>query len=392
MYNLLASAFNHPNDAQPYRSLFNERSLQALSSHANIDVISPRPFAPPIGPYAEYGTLPRVESWGAYEIHRPRFWYLVPKRLFYGLSGRSFANRIPPYIEDHFEVPDVVHACHIYLDGYGLLPYVRKHDIPLFLFAHGSIINTFEHQPESVRSKVIETLDEATGIFAVSDALASKTRTLTDPEKISTVALGADPSNFPIERSSEIRKEMNIAEDSTVVLFVGQFIERKGIPELLEVVPSFEYPTVEFVFVGHGGDLRGEVNRVVSETDRPQDRIKWQLSTEELRQIFSIADLLVLPSYNEGRPTVIYEAMASETAVLASHVGGIPEQVADGETGLLVPPGDIEALEAAIRELTTDRDRLDAMGDRGRERLIEKGWTWNEHARRVRDRHLEELS
>jgi glycosyltransferase involved in cell wall biosynthesis len=66
---------------------------------------------------------------------------------------------------------------------------------------------------------------------------------------------------------------------------------------------------------------------------------------------------------------VVYEAMASETAVLASSVGGIPEQVADGETGVLVPPRD----RAALESLLTDPDRLVRMGEHGLARLVERG-------------------
>jgi glycosyltransferase involved in cell wall biosynthesis len=81
--------------------------------------------------------------------------------------------------------------------------------------------------------------------------------------------------------------------------------------------------------------------------------------------------------------------MASETAVLATDVGGVPEQVVDGETGRLVPPGDVEALGDALAALTGDPDRLRAMGEAGRARLEARNWTWEGHARRVRELHRE---
>jgi glycosyltransferase involved in cell wall biosynthesis len=79
--------------------------------------------------------------------------------------------------------------------------------------------------------------------------------------------------------------------------------------------------------------------------------------------------------------------MASETAVLASDVGGMSEQVVDGETGVLLPPGDVNALRGALSSLVNDRDRLRKMGRRGCERLRQEGWTWSEHARQVRELH-----
>lgn len=392
MYHVLASAVNHPDSAHPYRGLFNQRSLQAITGVANLEVVSPRPFAPPVGPHSAYASLPDIEPWGTYDVHRPKFLYMLPKRLFYGLSGHSFQSRIPTYVEDTFGVPDVVHACHIYIDGYGLLPYAQTHDVPLFVVAHGTIINTLDDQPTSVRSKVLETLNGADGVLAVSDALASKVKTLTDPEKVSTVPLGADPSNFPVERAGSIRGELSIDTDATVVLFVGRFSGVKGIPELLEAVPAIKDQNVEFLFVGHGGDLGDSIKKTLGRFGRSSRHVHWQLPPLAVRRLFAIADLLVLPSHREGRPTVIYEAMASQTAVLATNVGGIPEQVVDGETGFLVPPADVGALASALRELVEDPDRLDVMGDRGLERLLKKGWTWREHARRVRDHHKEVLS
>lgn len=387
MYHVLASAVNHPSAAFPYRGLFNYRSLRSLAdAGVDLDVVSPRPKAPPIGPHSEYARLPIREQWGPYEIHRPEFFYLLPKRLFYGLSGRSFASRLTVYADDTFEVPDVAHAGHIYLDGYGLLPYVRKHDIPLFVVGHGSILNTFTSQPRSVRRKVEETLEEATGVLCVSDALATKAGTLTDPAKVSTVPLGADPSNFPVERKAAIREELGLADDSAVVLFVGRFSAAKGVPEILDVVPAFPTPEVEFVFVGHSGDLRPAIRETLRQSGRPE-RVYWKLSPVTVRRLFAVADVLVLPSRSEGRPTVVYEAMASETAVLASTVGGIPEQVVDGETGLLVPPEDSDALREALQSMVADRSRLAAMGKRGHARLLEQGWTWSEHARRIREHH-----
>jgi glycosyltransferase involved in cell wall biosynthesis len=362
-----------------------------LSSIADTDVslgaVSPRPFAPPVGPYSEYRDLPTVEEWGSYTTHHPRFWYLLPKRLFYGHAGRSFAKRVPDYVERTFDVPDVVHACHIYLDGYGMLPYCRDHDLPLFVVAHGAILNGFEDLPADVRRQVQETLDEATGVLCVSDALAEKARERTTPEKVSTVPIGASPSNFPVQQEAVFRTEHGIDAETTVVLFVGQFIERKGVNEIVELLPRLDLSDTEFVFIGHGGDMQEELHRAVSESPYSNRFVFTGVSTETLREWFVVADLLFLPSHAEGRPTVIYEAMASETAVLASDVGGVSEQVADGETGRLVPTKDVDALHEALNELTTDRDRLTTMGRDGRTRLEQNDWTWRAHANRVRELH-----
>jgi hypothetical protein len=391
-YAALVSAVNHPDSVHPNRGLFNNRIVHALDdAGTEIDVVSPRPFAPPIGPYSEYAALPDVEKWGPYDVHHPRFWYLLPKRLFYGLAGDSFARRIPAYIERTFDTPDVVHACHIYLDGYGMLPYVRKHDVPLFVVAHGTILNTLPDLPPGVRGKVEETLEAATGILCVSEALAETARGLVSPSKVRTVPIGADPENFPVERASAIRRELGISEDTTVVLFVGRYSETKGVGDIIDLLPSLDLDNVEFVFIGNGGDRRAELVRTLVGNGHAARNVLWNLSPVAVRRWFAVADLFWLPSHMEGRPTVIYEAMASRTPVLATAVGGVPEQVVDGETGVLVPPGDLSALGDALRSLIADRGRLETMGERGYERLKQENWTWAKHAERVQGLHREAI-
>lgn len=388
MYTVLATAINHPDPINPYQGLFNRRILQALSSSGiDLDAVSPRPYAPPVGPYSSYGSIPRTEEWGSYTVHHPRFWYLLPKRLFYGLSGCSYANRVPDYVEVTFERPDVVHACHLYPDGYGMLPYVRRHDLPLFVVAHGTLLNSFSEQPRGVREKIRTTLREATGVLCVSDDLAETAREFVDPASVRTVPIGADPERFPTGQRDRIRRELDISPDETVILFVGGFTESKGVGELCEVLPHLDVPDATFAFVGHTGDMEPELRSAVAESRFSSRFIYSGLPPVALRRWFAIADLLVLPSHTEGRPTVIYEAMASETAVLGTTVGGIPEQVADGETGVLIPPRDVDALRTALGSLACDRDRLRRMGEAGRDRLRERGWTWIDHADQVRSIH-----
>jgi glycosyltransferase involved in cell wall biosynthesis len=388
MYDALVAAINHPDAVNPYWGLFNRRIIGSLATAGpQVDVVSPRPFAPPVGPYSEYARLPAVADWGAYDAHHPRFWYFLPKRLLYGLSGKSYANRIPTYVEQTFDGHDVVHACHIYPDGYGMLPYARAHDIPLFVVAHGKLLNDFDDLPPTVAGRVQQTLDEAAGVLCVSDALAEKARARTDPSKVTTVPIGADPGRFPVDQRASLRAELGFDPEQRVVLFVGQFSERKGIEELAELLPELDLADTTFVFVGSGGDKADELKAALAESQYTTRHVYTGLTSLALRRWFVAADLLLLPSHAEGRPTVIYEAMASATPVLASDVGGVAEQVVDGETGVLLPPGDVDALGRTLAELTANRGRLERLGAAGLERLQAQGWTWEDHSRRVQELH-----
>jgi glycosyltransferase involved in cell wall biosynthesis len=388
MYRLLASAVNHPDSVNPYIGLFNHRTLRALEAiELDLDVISPRPFAPPVGPYSAYSSIPEREQWGPYEVAHPRFLYPLPKRLFYALAGDSFARRVPSYVERTISEPDVVHACHIYLDGYGMLPYCRRHDVPLFVVAHGAFLNGYDELPVGVRSRIDETLAAAAGIMCVSGALAEKAQRHVSGSKVETIPIGADPTRFPVDRRTELRHELDVDPEATVLLFVGEFCERKGVPELLEILPDLDLPNTDFVFIGYGGDLKRELTRTVARSDFSNKHVYTGVTSLALRSWLAVADALVLPSRAEGRPTVIYEAMASETAVVATDVGGIPEQVADGRTGILLPPRNPEALAAALRNLIGNRDRMRDMGRAGRRRLETNNWTWADHAERIKTLH-----
>lgn len=388
MYSVLAAATNHPNAVAPQNSLFNERICRSLAAEGSLsDVVSPRPVAPPIGPFSEYGDLPRVESWGPYTVHRPSFYYLLPKRLFYAASGDSYARRVPAYVTDNLERPDVVHACHAYMDGYGMLPYCREREVPLFSVVHGTVVNGYESLPPGVAPKVKETL-EASTVCCVSDALNAKVRGIVDHDRVHTVALGADPARFPTDRREALRAEFGVPEDAPLLLFVGAYTEAKGIDDLLAALDGLpaDGPTPHVVFVGHGGDRRERLERWLA-ASRFDGAVHWKLSPDAVADWFAAADLLLLPSHAEGRPTVVYEAMASETAVLATSVGGIPEQVADHETGRLVPPREPRVLRDALASMLADPGALREMGRLGRERLEREGWTWTGHATRLRELH-----
>ncbi|MFC7229552.1 glycosyltransferase family 4 protein [Salinirubellus salinus] len=389
MYAVLAAAVNHPNAVAPQNSLFNERICRALADTGALsDAVSPRPVAPPVGPFSEYSDLPRVEPWGPYTVHRPSFYYLLPKRLFYAASGDSYARRVPAYVEEHLEVPDVVHACHAYMDGYGMLPYCREHEVPLFSVVHGTVVNGYESLPPGVAPKVKETL-EASTVCCVSDALNEKVRSIVDHDRVHTVALGADPARFPTDRREELRTGFGVPADAPLLLFVGAYTEAKGVDDLLAALsglPETDGPDPYVAFVGHGGDRRERLERWLADS-RFEGRVHWKLDPETVAEWFAAADLLVLPSHGEGRPTVVYEAMASETAVLATTVGGIPEQVADHETGRLVPPRDPRTLRDTLAAMLADPEALAEMGHEGRARLEREGWTWAGHAARLRELH-----
>ena len=389
-YRVLGCATEHPNHVFQVRTPFNHRSFDALNATGvDLDVVSLTPFAPPVGPYSEYRHVPKTEQWGSYRVHYPRFLYMVPKKYFYHVSGNSARKRVKEYVERTFETPhDVVQACGFYLDGYAALSYCREHDIPLVALSHAGDLKNFDRFNETVQSHIRETIDYCSAVLTVSDELAEIAKRFAPASKITTLPIGEDPEKYPTDRREAIRRELGVDPDTKLLLFVGRFEKEKGVRELAAALDALDRDDVAVAAVGHGGALRWWFLDRLGELSHPSHAY-WELDPIAVRRLHVASDLLVLPSHFEARPTVIYEAMAAKTPVLASNVGGIPEMIVDDETGALVPPHDPERLREMLDYLLDDPERLREMGAAGHQRLLDQGWTWQRHAERLTDIHRE---
>lgn len=392
-YKLLSCSLNHPDSKHPYRGLFNKRALQAVADleECLVTAFAPIPYVLPFGPKSDYWHVPIYEQYSSYGVIRPRFVYFVPKSLLYTFTGESYRKTLEKAAAGvDF---DIAHGWHIFPDGYGLLSIAEEKKRPFTVTSHGHFINNIDNLPPRVQNQVQRVLLEANRVICVSEALANKAASIDDNIITTTIPIGANPDNFPTEKNHELRNKYDIPVDSQAILFCGQFIERKGVLELIDILSSLPMEGVEYIFIGHGGDLK---NHLINEVEKlPQSgkiSILDSVATEELREWFAIADLLLLPSHEEGRPTVIYEAMASRTAVLSTDIEGVNEQVVDGETGVLISPRSSSKLEREIRELVEDPGKLEIMGKNGFERLVENNWTWKAFAKELADVHSEILS
>ena len=160
-------------------------------------------------------------------------------------------------------------------------------------------------------------------------------------------------------------------DESFTVLFVGRLVERKGVAVLLEAWARAGLPNARLIVVGDGPDRAMLEARAASLGVTSTVEFRGRVSDSELAAAYSAADLFVLPAVldsrgdTEGLGVVLLEAMAARVPVLASAAGGISDIVVDGESGLLVPPGDVEALAGALQRLAGDaglRARLAAGG------------------------------
>ena len=199
--------------------------------------------------------------------------------------------------------------------------------------------------------------------------------------------LGADSSRlsvprFGVDTSLFFPGNKNPAERFPVVMiFVGSLIPKKGLQDLIEALATPDLGDVRLVVVGDGyfaSELKS-----LAQDKLQKDQVIWRgiAPPVEVAKLMRDADFLVLPSYTEGSPNVIKEAMASALPVIGTRVGGIPDLVTEGETGLLYNPGDIESLRQCIRIMLKNRGTRLKMGWSAKKKLDDSGLNWESTAR-----------
>lgn len=159
------------------------------------------------------------------------------------------------------------------------------------------------------------------------------------------------------------------ADDEIRLVFVGRLAPVKGLRVLFEAMRRLisEMPQLRLVLVGDGPDRKGLEEAAASLGGHV--RFTGYMSQAEVAETLRNCDICVLPSFAEGVPVVLMEALASGTPVIATQVAGVGELVEQGRTGLLVPPGDVDSLVARIRQLAGDPALRRTMGARGRDRV-----------------------
>jgi starch synthase len=219
--------------------------------------------------------------------------------------------------------------------------------------------------------------ESATAIIAVSDGMRADilaTYPAVDPGRVHVIRNGIDTEQYSPDERTDVLETYGIEPGRPTVAYVGRITRQKGLPVLLRAAEKLD-PGVQLVLCAGQADtteLGAEVSALVDHLRETRSGVIWlygMLQKSEVIQILSHATVFACPSLYEPLGIVNLEAMACGAAVVASHVGGIPEVVADAQTGLLVPPGDPELLAAAISSLVSDPARAAAMGQLGRQRV-----------------------
>jgi len=295
---------------------------------------------------------------------------------------------------------DVVHSHTWYANLGGHLAKLL-HDIPHVLTTHSlEPMRPWKAEQLGAGGYALSSFCERTGIesadavIAVSSAMRADVRTAypqVDDARIDVIYNGIDTERYRPDPRTDVLERRGIAVDRPIVLFVGRVTRQKGIVHLLDAGLEID-PDAQLVFCAGAPD-EPEIERATRERVerlRAARDVVWieeMLPKDDVIQLLSHASVFCVPSIYEPLGIVNLEAMACEAAVVASAVGGIPEVVVDGETGLLVPvqlgadgnPVDparfATDFAARVNELLGDPVRARTMGEAGRRRAVEQ-FSW----------------
>ncbi|MEU3338582.1 glycogen synthase [Streptomyces sp. NPDC002144] len=235
-------------------------------------------------------------------------------------------------------------------------------------------------------------IESADAVIAVSGAMREDILTCyptLDPAKVHIVHNGIDTTLYRPDHGTDVLDRIGLDRSRPFILFVGRITRQKGVPHLLRAVRDID-PAAQVVLCAGAPDtpeIDQEFRDLYQELSRVRAGVHWipqMLPRPEVIQLLTHAAVFVCPSVYEPLGIVNLEAMACGTPVVASRVGGIPEVVDDGRTGVLVPVDDDfeAALARALDAVIGDPEGAGRMGEAGRVRAVEE-FGWDAVARRT---------
>jgi glycosyltransferase involved in cell wall biosynthesis len=367
---ILTNLFPTPWD--PLRGAFNRQQFERLGQLHDVDVITAIDFRERFGD--------RKGEVNARHLRTDHFVFVFPPRIGRSLHALCWLlsllwQRGRQIRQAHYDCMLVSWA---YPDGAAVGWLARWLRIPYVVKVHGSDLNVQANHLLQ-RPQIRSALKGAAGVVAVSRALATKAIGLgTRPANVHVLYNGVDTSIFHPETRAGSRAKLGLSTYAPLLLFVGNLKASKGCLDLLEAFPALlaAQPLARLIYVGTGAARAALLERAKALGCLDHVEMAGAVAHDELGDWFRAADLLCLPSHNEGVPNVVLEAMACGTPVVATHVGGIPE-VVPHYAGILVPPRVRLALSTALIEASARRWNHKRIASHAR------GFRWEDNIRQL---------
>ncbi|WP_066525740.1 glycosyltransferase [Erythrobacter sp. CCH5-A1] len=370
----------YPNPVNPRFGTFVARSIEALAKPGDwrVTVVNPIGLPPlALGRYRALADLPGVAEEGGITVHRPHF-SLIP-RFGARLNAAAIARAAGSLVRRlHAETPfDIVDAQFFFPDGPAAAIIARELGLPLSIKARGGDI-TFWGLQAFARTQMVEAARQAAGLLAVSRDLAAQMAAMGMPEdRIALHYTGLDRDRFRPFDHPQLRRqlsdELGFAMPTGVPLLacVGALIPRKG--QAVAIKALHMVPDARLVLIGKGEDEAAL--RALTASEGLTERVFFAGSIDHdlMPLLLSAADVMVLPTNNEGLANAWVEALACGTPVVTCDVGGARELIASETAGRLVERTP-EAVAAAVNAILAAPPAREAVA------ALTEGFSWDANA------------
>jgi len=268
--------------------------------------------------------------------------------------------------------PHVVHTHLMKADATGAFA-ARFASVPVLVSTKHNEDQYLRFPPFAIGARVAAEMADRVVVISTAVGRFFRSRILLPEERMLRIPYGFPPHGLgPAAGAAareDLRRELTLPKDAKVVTCVGRLTRQKGLFDLLRAASLTReaVPEARFLLVGRGEllpALRAHAARLHLDS-----RVRFLGFRRDVPRILAGSHLLALPSHWEGFGVVLVEAMSAGLPVVGTRAGAIPEVVADGETGLLAPPGDAQDLATALVRVLADPDLADRMGQAGRRRV-----------------------
>jgi teichuronic acid biosynthesis glycosyltransferase TuaC len=343
-----------PNRIEPLSSPFNRQQFTQLARLCEVHILATIPWFPCARAFSRWSRagrlidVPKEECIAGIQVKHPRFVF-VP-RLVRGLSGPLYAASLARTALGYRGKVDVVLGSWAYPDGFAAVVLAEMLGTPAVIKLHGSDINVGS-QSLGARRGLKWALPRAERVVAVSAPLRDAAIELGAPcNRVDIVPNGIDRVRFHPQDRGAARRALGLPLDGAIVLYVGNIERHKGSLDLVRAFAALRKrrKNVSLVMVGDGAG-RGDCQEVAADLDVDVSFVGTK-PHDEIPQWIAACDVFTLPSWNEGTPNVVLEALACGRRVVATRVGGTPDVIKSETLGVLVPPGDPPALAIAIED------------------------------------------
>jgi glycosyltransferase involved in cell wall biosynthesis len=354
---ILAITNRFPRPGHPTAAIFNYRQISAMAKLHDVQVIAPIAWPDRI---RDWAVPPRDSNPDCLRVERPTYWFTP--RIFQSHQGEFFLHsirRTVAKVVSDFR-PEVIWAVWADPEGWASVRLGRELGVPVFVKVIGSDVLVLGRQ-KGRRDRIVQALCEADGVVAVSHDLAHHVCCMgASSKKVHVVAEGTNTSMFRPGDQAAARATLGLPPNGRILLFVGNLLFSKGAGLVIEACGLLRDQGAEFSCYLVGSGPEEQPLRQLAARLKLGGRVVFagRFAQEKLPTWYQACDVVTLPSYSEGSPNVLREAMCCGRPFVATRIGGIPE-ISGPEFSRLVDVGDVPELAGALCQMLAAPPRVD---------------------------------